>query len=53
MPAYTIYSCRSQHPIEEGRNMLRITVTIGRGEGVQVHYKEISRKSSLGKLIFS
>ena len=30
-PAYTIYLCRSQHPIEEDRNVLRITVTIGSG----------------------
>ena len=36
---------RPQHPIEEGRNMLRITVTIGSGWWVvvQVHYKGISR----------
>ena len=31
LPAYTICLCRLQHPIEEGMNMLRITVTIGSG----------------------
>ena len=30
-PAYTIYLRRSQHPIEDDRNMLSITLTIGSG----------------------
>ena len=54
-PAYTIYLCQSQHPIEDDRNMLSITVTIGsgrRGGGGQVHYKGILRKSNLENLFF-